>query len=99
MLSNNGVPGQVCIQIRARSLREIPLTTTTLSKSGHEEALVDADMGIAILPASAVKHSVARVVACEIVGQMPMSEIAIAVSKRARAAVVGNFRSFALKFR
>jgi DNA-binding transcriptional LysR family regulator len=54
-------------------------------------------MGIAILPASAVKHSVASVVACDIVDQIPMSEIGIAVSKRVRPAVVDNFRSFALE--
>jgi hypothetical protein len=54
-------------------------------------------MGIAILPASAVKHSVASVVACDIVGQIPMSEIGIAVSKGVRPAVIDNFRLFALE--
>jgi hypothetical protein len=54
-------------------------------------------MGITILPTSAVKHSAASVVACEILDRIPMSEIAIAVSKRFRTAVVDNFRSFALK--
>jgi NAD(P)-dependent dehydrogenase (short-subunit alcohol dehydrogenase family) len=54
-------------------------------------------MGITILPASAVKHSVASGVACEILDRIPMCEISIAVSKRFRAAVVDNFRSFALK--
>ena len=44
-------------------------------------SLVDAHMGIAILPLSAVKHSVASVVACDIVEWIPMSEIGIAVSK------------------
>src|SRR5580704_15094905 len=60
-------------------------------------SLVDSGMGITILPASAVKHSVASVVACEILDRIPMSEIGIAVSKRFRAAVVDNFRSFTLK--
>ena len=54
-------------------------------------------MGITRLPASAVKHSVASVVACEILDPIPMSEIGIAVSKHFRAAAVDNFRSFALK--
>lgn len=49
------------------------------------------------LPASAVKNSVASVVACEILDQIPMSEIGIAINKRFRAAVVDNFRSFALR--
>ena len=44
-------------------------------------SLVDAHIGIAILPLSAVKHSVASVVACDIVDWIPMSEIGIAVSK------------------
>jgi DNA-binding transcriptional LysR family regulator len=60
-------------------------------------SLVDSGMGITILPASAVKHSVASVVACEILDRIPMSEIGIAAGKRFRAAVVDNFRSFALK--
>jgi DNA-binding transcriptional LysR family regulator len=60
-------------------------------------SLVDAHMGITILPASAVKHSGAPVIACNIVDKIPMSEIGIAVTKRVRAAVVDNFRSFALK--
>jgi DNA-binding transcriptional LysR family regulator len=60
-------------------------------------SLVDSGMGITILPASAVKHSAASVVACEILDRIPMCEIAIAVSKQVRTAVVNNFRSFALK--
>ena len=60
-------------------------------------SLVDSGMGISSLPASAVKHSGASVVACEIAGKIAMSEIAIAVKKGNRASVVGNFRSFALK--
>jgi DNA-binding transcriptional LysR family regulator len=60
-------------------------------------SLVDSGMGISILPASAVKHSGASVVACEISDRIPMSQIGIAVSKRSRAQVVDNFRSFALK--
>jgi hypothetical protein len=64
---------------------------------GLRLALVDSRMGITILPASAVKHSVASVVACEILDHIPISEIAIAVSKRFRAPVVDNFRSFTLR--
>jgi DNA-binding transcriptional LysR family regulator len=60
-------------------------------------SLVDSGMGITILPASAVKHSVASVVACEILDRIPMCEIGIAVSKRFRTEVVDNFRSFALE--
>jgi hypothetical protein len=54
-------------------------------------------MGFTILPASAVKHSAASVVACEILDRIPVSEVGIAVSKRFRTEVVDNFRSFALR--
>ena len=60
-------------------------------------SLVASDMGVSILPASAVKLSVASVVACEILDRIPMCEIGIAVSKRFRPPVVDNFKSFALR--
>ena len=75
----------------------VPNVTQTAGEIPTLISLVDSRMGITILPASAVKHSVASVIACEILDPIPMSEIGIAVSKRFRAAVVDNFRSFALK--
>ncbi len=75
----------------------VPNVSQTEAEISTLISLVDAHMGIAILPASAVKHSVASVIACDIVDQIPMSEIGIAVSNRVRAAVVDNFRSFALE--
>src|SRR3984893_7440668 len=60
-------------------------------------SLVDSGTGISILPMSAVKHSVAAVVACEIADAIPMSEIGSAVNKGNRAAIIDNFRSFALR--
>jgi len=80
-----------------RDARSVPNVSQTAAEMSTLISLVDAHMAIAILPASAVKHSVAPVIACEIVDQIPMSEIGIAVSKRVRAAVVDNFRSFTLK--
>jgi DNA-binding transcriptional LysR family regulator len=80
-----------------RDARIIPNVSQTAGEIPTLISLVDSRMGITILPASAVKHSVASVVACEILDRIPMSEIGIAVSKRFRAAVVDNFRSFALK--
>jgi DNA-binding transcriptional LysR family regulator len=59
-------------------------------------SLVASGMGITIMPASAVRHYVASVVACEILDRIPAVEIGMAVSKRFRTAVVDNFRSFAL---
>jgi DNA-binding transcriptional LysR family regulator len=80
-----------------RDARIVPNVSQTAGEIPTLISLVASRMGITILPASAVKHSVASVVACEILDQIPMSEIGIAVSKRFRAAVVDNFRSFALK--
>src|SRR3984885_7276914 len=81
--------------LRAAGL--VPNFTQTAGEVPTLISLVHSRMGITILPASAVKHSVASVVACEILDRIPMVEIAIAVSKRFRTAVVDNFRSFALK--
>jgi DNA-binding transcriptional LysR family regulator len=59
-------------------------------------SLVDAGMGISILPASAVRHSAASVVACEIADVISMSEIGIAINRGNRTAIIDNFRSYAL---
>ena len=75
----------------------IPNVCQTAGQMPTLISLIDSGMGISILPASAVKHSGASVVACEIAGKVAMSEIAIAVNKGNRAAAVGNFRSLALK--
>jgi DNA-binding transcriptional LysR family regulator len=74
----------------------VPNVSQTAAEISTLISLVAAHMGVAILPASAVKHSVASVIACDIVDKIPVSEIGIAFSKRVRAAVVDNFRSFAL---
>jgi DNA-binding transcriptional LysR family regulator len=79
-----------------RDARSVPNVSQTAAEMSTLISLVDAHMAIAILPASAVKHSVSSVIACDIVDQIPMSEIGIVVSKRVRAAVVDNFRSFTL---
>src|SRR6266436_2570474 len=75
-----------------RDARIVPNISQTAAEISTLISLVDAHIGIAVLPASAVKYSVAPVIACEIVGPAPMSEIAIAVSKRVRAAVVDKDR-------
>jgi DNA-binding transcriptional LysR family regulator len=74
----------------------VPRVTQTAGEMPTLISLVDAGMGLSILPASAVRHSVASVVACEIADATPKSEIGIAVSKYNRRAVVDTFRSFAL---
>src|SRR6266403_1474172 len=80
-----------------RDARIVPNVSQTAAEISTLISLVAAHMGIAILPASAAKHSVASVIACDIVDKIPMSEIGIAVSTQVRAAVVDNFRSFALE--
>jgi DNA-binding transcriptional LysR family regulator len=79
-----------------RDVSIVPDISQTAAELSTLISLVDAHMGVAILPLSAVKHSVASVVACDIVDRIPMSEIAMAVRKGTRAPVVDNFRSFAL---
>jgi DNA-binding transcriptional LysR family regulator len=80
-----------------RDAQIVPNVSQTAAEISTLISLVDAHMGVAILPLSAVKHSVASVIACDIVEQIPMSEIGMVVGKRVRAAVVDNFRCFAIK--
>ncbi len=80
-----------------RDARIVPNISQTAAELSMLISLVDAHMGVAILPLSAVKHSVASVVACNIVDRIPMSEIGMAVRKGTRAPVIDSFRSFALK--
>src|SRR5271163_2538586 len=80
-----------------RDAKIVPNVSQTAAELSMLISLVDAHMGVAILPVSAVQHSVASVVACDILDKIPMSEIGIAVSERGRAPVVDKFRSFALK--
>jgi len=80
-----------------RDARIVPNISQTAAELSMLISLVGAHMGVAILPLSAVKHSVASVVACDILDRIPMSEIGMAVRKGTRSPVVDNFRSFALK--
>jgi DNA-binding transcriptional LysR family regulator len=75
----------------------IPNVRQTAGEMPTLISLVDSGTGVAILPASTVKRSVASVVACEIADKKPMSEIGMAARKGNRAPVVDNFRSFALE--
>jgi DNA-binding transcriptional LysR family regulator len=75
----------------------VPNVTQTAVEIPTLISLVASGMGITIMPASVVKHYVASVVACRILDRIPTTEIALAVSKRFRTAVVDNFRSFALE--
>lgn len=59
-------------------------------------ALVNSGAGIAILPVSAVRKSTAPVVVCEILDDIPFSEIGLVVRRIEASALVTSFRSFSL---
>jgi DNA-binding transcriptional LysR family regulator len=80
-----------------RDARIAPNVTQTAVEIPMLISLVASGMGLTILPASAARHSVASVIACNIVDRIPMAEIGIAVSKGIRPAVVEKFRTFALE--
>jgi DNA-binding transcriptional LysR family regulator len=74
----------------------VPNISQTAGQMPTLISLVDAGMGISILPASAVRHSAAAVIACEIADAIPMSEIGIALNRRNRTAIIDNFMSCSL---
>jgi DNA-binding transcriptional LysR family regulator len=74
----------------------VPSVSQTAGQMPTLISLVDAGMGISILPASAVRHSAASVIACEIADAIPMSEIGIAINRRNRTAIIDNFMSCSL---
>jgi len=83
----------------SRMLREagvIPHVSQTAGEMPTLISLVDAGMGVAILPHSAVKHRLANVVAVKIADKVPASEIALAVRSGERMPVVENFRALVL---
>ena len=79
-----------------RDAKVVPNISQSAAELSTLISLVDAHMGVAILLLSAVQHSVASVVACDIVDWIP-SEIGMAVRKGTRPPAVDNFRSVALE--
>jgi DNA-binding transcriptional LysR family regulator len=79
-----------------RNAGVVPNISQTAGQMPTLISLVDAGMGISILPASTVMHSVASVIACEIADAIPMSEIGIAINRGNRTSIIDNFRSYAL---
>ncbi len=74
----------------------VPRISQTAGQMPTLISLVDAGIGISILPASAVRHSVASVVALRIADAIPMSEIGIAINRGNCTPIIDNFRSSAL---
>src|SRR5258708_26800591 len=73
-----------------RHARIVPNVSQTAAELSTLISLVDAHMGVAILPLSAVKHSVASVIACDIADHIPLSDIPILLTTPVRAADVDN---------
>src|ERR1700678_1075661 len=60
-------------------------------------SLVDAGVGVSIVPASAAKRFVSKVAVCSIADRLPESEIGLAFARQNTAAVVLRFCEFAQK--
>ena len=58
-------------------------------------SLVDAGVGVSIVPASIAKKIVSKVVVCSIADRLPESEIGLASARKNPAAVVRRFCEFA----
>jgi DNA-binding transcriptional LysR family regulator len=85
---------------RVRSFLSIAETLhfgRTASEMPTLVSLVAAEMGISILPASALRHKVRGVVARAIVGPTPMSEIGLAVGRDNSNPLVESFKTLALE--
>ena len=80
-----------------RSAGIVPNVRQTAGEMPTLISLVAAELGVSILPISAVTHNVAAVVGCEIADSIPMSEIGLAVSKDNPGEVIGNFRALTLE--
>jgi DNA-binding transcriptional LysR family regulator len=80
MLSNAGV---------------IPDVVQTAGEMPTLVSLVDAGVGVSIVPASVAKKIVSKVVVCSITDRLPESEIGLAYARQNTAAVVRRFCEFA----
>jgi DNA-binding transcriptional LysR family regulator len=77
----------------------IPNVRQTAGEMPTLISLIDSGTGVAILPASTVKRSVASVVACEIADKIPMSEIGIAVLAEDNISRIANYLIWILYYR
>jgi DNA-binding transcriptional LysR family regulator len=69
----------------------IPEVSQTASEMSTIVSLVDAGMGVAVVPMSVTKHRIARVVTCPILDKIPASEIAMVTAKDTDIPVVRRF--------
>jgi DNA-binding transcriptional LysR family regulator len=73
----------------------VPKVVQTAGEMSTLISLVDAGAGVSIVPASAAKRIVSKVVVCSITDRLPESEIGLAFARQNTAAVVRRFCEFA----
>ena len=74
----------------------VPKVVQTAGEMPTLISLVDADMGVSIVPASVAKRIVSQVAVCSITDRLPESEIGLVFSRQNTAAVVRRFCEFAI---
>jgi DNA-binding transcriptional LysR family regulator len=75
----------------------VPKVVQTAGEMPTLISLVDAGVGVSIVPASAARRIVSTVAVCSITDQLPESEIGLALARHNTAAVVRRFCEFAYK--
>jgi DNA-binding transcriptional LysR family regulator len=69
----------------------VPDVFQTASEMSTLVSLVDSGLGIAVLPASAVKQRIAKIVIRSIVDKIPPSEIGVVFAKQLNVPAIENF--------
>src|ERR1700678_3642452 len=75
----------------------VPKVVQTAGEMPTLISLVDAGVGVSIVPASVAKRVVSKVVVCSIADRLPESEIGLALARHNSAVVVRRFCEFAPK--
>ena len=75
----------------------VPKVVQTAGEMPTLISLVDAGVGVSIVPASAARRIVSTVAVCSITDQLPESEIGLALARHNTAAVVRRFCEFACR--
>jgi DNA-binding transcriptional LysR family regulator len=73
----------------------VPKVVQTAGEMPTLISLVDAGVGVSIVPASVAKRVVSKVAVCSITDRLPESEIGLALARQNTAAVVRRFCEFA----
>jgi DNA-binding transcriptional LysR family regulator len=76
----------------------VPKVVQTAGEMPTLISLVDVDVGVSIVPASAARRIVSTVAVCPIRDQLPESEIGLALARHNTAAAVRRFFEFACRY-